>query len=448
MGDGDLDIRGGGIVAVDTTSLREAAAALERLGLDAEAVRGLLARTEHTLTHAGVWILPPGAQAQQVADHARRLARDLGTMADTYEFVELSAAAEIAAAAGDAELAQQLRARAAGLAAHDPGLTLRLAVELARWRTETGAALTEQYTVTTGLPGLDTGALGWALALGVATARLGTLARGAHLTGQAPPVSVRQLRPAAATYAPRTLAAVAARIPTSEARVRVERYAMPDGSRRFVAYIGGTDPSGDDTEAWDGDSNLRLYTAQQSASSEAVRQALSASGAQPGDVVDLVAYSQGGMVASYLATSGGYEVPLLVTLGDPVQADVGPGTLSVALRHLDDPVAALADGGFAGVVGAEGSFVATREVPGTLAGGDGFFAPHDLAAYRDSAAMLDASSDPRMDAVRDRLGELAGATSVQVSEYGASRADAAPPAAPPAAAGGGLSGGGRAAVAG
>ena len=356
----------------------------------------------------------------------------------------LGGAGRIAVAAGDDALAADLRARAAALAAADPALTLRLAVEAARWRGETGSGLAEQYGVDFGFPGLGTGALGWAVAIGVAVAGRGTVERGARLGGAAPDVSVRRLSTAPATP-PGTLAAAAARIPTGDGRVRVERYTLADGSRRFVAYIGGTNPGGGDAEAWDGDSNVRLYLGGEAASSEAVRRALDASGARPGDRVDLVAYSQGGMIASYLATSGAYEVPLLVTLGDPVQADVGPETLSVALRHLDDPVAALADGGFAGVVGAEGSFVATRETPGTVAGGDGLFAPHDLAAYRESAALLDASNDPRMDAVRAQLGELSQATEVEAFVYGASRPGAGGAG---AGAGGAVSGGGPSAAAG
>ena len=35
--------------------------------------------------------------------------------------------------------------------------------------------------------------------------------------------------------------------------------------------------------------------------------------------------------------------------------------------------------------------------------------------------MLDASSDPRMDAVRELFDELGGAVSVEVTEYGAER---------------------------
>ncbi len=66
------------------------------------------------------------------------------------------------------------------------------------------------------------------------------------------------------------------------------------------------------------------------------------------------------MVASRLAVEGGYDVKTLVTLGSPVEADVGDGTLSVAVRHTDDPVAALQGGGYDTAVGAPGSFVAER----------------------------------------------------------------------------------------
>ena len=112
---------------------------------------------------------------------------------------------------------------------------------------------------------------------------------------------------------------------------------------------------------------------------------------------------------------------MLITFGDPVQADVGADTLSVAVRHNDDPVSALADGGFAAGVGAEGSFVASRETPGTAWTGQGPIGSHLLDTYRETAGMLDTSSDPRMDGVRERWQALAQATSVEVFVYEATR---------------------------
>ena len=92
-----------------------------------------------------------------------------------------------------------------------------------------------------------------------------------------------------------------------------------------------------------------------------------------------------------------------------------------------DEIVAIADAG---------SFVAARETPGTLASGQGPIGPHRLDAYRETAGMLDASSDPRMRGVRDRLGELARAGSVEVFTYSAARENEVLPSASYARGGG------------
>jgi hypothetical protein len=110
-----------------------------------------------------------------------------------------------------------------------------------------------------------------------------------------------------------------------------------------------------------------------------------------------------------------------VSLGSPIEVDVGPGTLSVALRHTDDPLAMMTAGGSDHPVGAPGSFVAHR-VADPSSGLQDFALPaHDASAYVQTAGMLDASTDPRMGAVRDLFDELGQAESVQATEYGAER---------------------------
>ena len=145
-------------------------------------------------------------------------------------------------------------------------------------------------------------------------------------------------------------------------------------------------------------------------------------GAQPGDTVHAFAFSQGAMVTAHLALESGYDVATLVSAGSPVEADVGPGTLSVGLRHTDDPVAALAGGGHVGSVGAPGSFVVEVSADPDIDLDDAQAPAHRLSAYTETAALVDASSDPRVDAVRSVFDELATATSVEVVEYAAQRA--------------------------
>lgn len=414
----DLDIRSGGVVAVDTESLRTAAQQLTGVASACGDVGATLARASRVLEHAGVWVFPPSGHASDAADHARRLSTDLRTMADLYELVEVTAQITVADAAGDDQRARDLRARAAALMAGSPLASAGLGIDVLRWRAEQAEALTEQYGVF-GLLGVNVDVLALAATGVIGATGLGTVPRGAALAGEAPPVQITRTG-GGRTTAPTSVAQVVDRIPAGDGRVRVERYTMPDGSKRFVAYIAGTNSGGGD-EAWDGDSNIAMYTRRDEASFAAVQAALADAGAQPGDRVGLAGYSQGGMIASFVAVSGDYDVPMVMTFGDPVQADVGDQTLSVAVRHNDDPVSALAGGGFPGGVGAEGSFVASRDAPGTVAGGDGLLGPHDLDAYRDTAVLLDASSDPRMDAVRAQFADLAAADSVDVIVYGASR---------------------------
>jgi hypothetical protein len=102
--------------------------------------------------------------------------------------------------------------------------------------------------------------------------------------------------------------------------------------------------------------------------------------------------------------------------------DVGPDTLSVALRHTDDPLAMMTGGGFDHPVGAPGSFVAHRVADPDAGLQDILLPAHDAAAYTDTARLLDDSPDPRMGAVRRLFDELGTAVSVEATEYGAERA--------------------------
>ena len=92
------------------------------------------------------------------------------------------------------------------------------------------------------------------------------------------------------------------------------------------------------------------------------------------------------MVLGHLALEGGFDTRTLVSLGSPIEADVGPETLSVSLRHTDDPLAMATGGGHDHAVGSPGSFVAHRVAD--PAGGlqDVALPAHDAAAYTETAA--------------------------------------------------------------
>lgn len=428
----DLDIRSGGVIAVDTESLRAASARLTLLAADGDLLARRLADAAAVLEEVGYWIAVPKGEADAAAERAASLASALRSVAETYEMVELWIRVEVAESAGDVDRAAVLRALSAHTAVMHPDAAARAAAAIAGWVVGRRAGLVGQWLEAPDPTGFL--APGWALlrvggAVGGALMWAGTAAvdgvgRGAvdgtPLRGGARPVEVRPLTSAPAA-APGGFADMAARIPSGDGRVRVERYTMADGTTQFVAYVAGTRVGGDDDEPWDMASNVELYTGARSTSYDATMAALAAAGAQPGDAVSLVGHSQGAMIASHVAASGVYEVPALVTLGDPVQVAVGAGTLSIDIRHRDDPVPALAAGGHAGAVGSADSIVVERSSPASVLDGEMPMEPHALTRYVETAALLDASSDPRVAPARALAASLGQAVSVQSTVYGASR---------------------------
>ena len=442
----DLEVRGGGAIAVDTETLRRTAsrfaaadAALESIGLRLDALQRMLLTARDG---AGDVVSAAAALADRLRsarEGAAALAEALRQTVAVYELVELDAAWAAALLAGDRAATaridlqrRRLRAEHPAAAASARVLAAERAVmwpsELVRQATLLGAdaGLRSGGAIPGGAAGsaatFGMGALGLATAAGISAQ--GRIARDARLRGSPPPVVVIPVDRAPAA-APATLASAAARIPSGgDARVRVERYTMADGSRQFAVYVTGTQSwTAAGAEPWDAASNAELYSGTTSASYAATTEALAAAGAQRGDTVHAFGFSQGAMITARLALEGEYEVATLVSVGSPVEADVGPQTLSVGIRHTDDPVAALAGGGHAGAVGAPGSFVV--EAPGDPKTGvsDLGMPTHSLDAYVATAGRVDASGDPRVDAVRTLLDELGTAARIDAVEFGAVRVD-------------------------
>jgi len=429
----DLEIRGSGPIAVDTASLDAAAAGFELVAAALDDASHALAVAAVDLS--GVVFAEPeagdagalGRALTASADEARALAARLRHASAVYEIVELRA--QLAAAEAGGDRAQIMRVRVALLLARttDPEAARAADLALRAWRVDTGAAFGGQLLAL----GVQAGpfVLG-ALAVGLPVLREAVRAHGGgtvdaeeRLVGGLPPVTAVPLRRSDRGSAPATLADAAARMPgEGEARVRVEKYTMPDGTRQFAVYIAGTQtPTSGGADPFDMQSNLELYGGQTAASYAVVVEALRAAGAGEGDAVHAFGHSQGAMVASRLATEGGFDTRTVVTFGSPVAADVGAGTLSVSVRHADDPVAALADGGMPAVVGAPGSFVAERVAHPRAHLGDLTLPSHHMTAYAETSAMLDASADPRVQPLRDVLGELGAAASVETTVWSARR---------------------------
>ncbi|WES63523.1 hypothetical protein P0L94_13755 [Microbacter sp. GSS18] len=453
MSAGDpLQITGGGAVAVDTGTLRRTASRFALAAGELDAVGARLGPLGNMLLehHAFAWDAACAASAlaariREAVAGAELIAQRLREAAAVYELVELNVEHRAAFFAGDHRAMARIDAQREALIALHPdavwdaretefGRAIMWPGDLVRQATEAGVDLGTLF-------GPEGGAIG-GVALGggaiLATAvtgigGLGIIPREARLTGAVPAVTLVPTTPTAAgSPSPLGLAGAAERIPRDgDARVRVEKYTMADGSRQFAVYVAGMRSAGmGGQDPWDGLSNVELYSGQRSASYQATVAALESAGAQPGDVVHAFGHSQGAMVASRIALEGGFDTRTLVTFGSPVDADVGPTTLSVSVRHTDDPVVALAGGGHMGAVGSDGSMVIEREAHPQV-GPEDLLAPgHDLVGYADTAAHVDASTDPRVDALRDVFGELRHATRVEAFEFGAERGEPVRPAPP------------------
>ncbi len=147
----------------------------------------------------------------------------------------------------------------------------------------------------------------------------------------------------------------------------------------------------------------------------------SAFGRLPGDRVDVVAHSQGGMIAAHLSMESAFTVTTQITAGSPVEPTLPADQTLVQLRHTDDAVSALAAGGAREGTGSADSFTASR-VGDTDAGRqDLALETHSLENYIDTAAMVDASADPRAVALDAYWADLDRAVTVERTEYRAER---------------------------
>ncbi|WP_396667263.1 hypothetical protein [Microbacterium sp. R86528] len=445
---GELDIRGGGAVEVDTATLRETAArfivASDELSRICARVGSLQNMLFAQRQYAGVALSTLALLTARLTDAAargERIAADLRAAAAVYELVELNARHTVALWAGDDGAVSAIEKQRAALMAQHPEAMERARLaeferavlwpgDLVRQATEAGYDLGGLFDTARGadllaaaVGGVAVGgtAIGFAALTGVGG--WGRVQSDVTLNGSAQPVQVAASKQPSAA-APTSLTSAAERIPrTGASQVRVEKYTMADGTRQFAVYVSGTRTMAvSATEPWDSRSNVELYSGSRSASYDATESALRAAGARPGDVVHAFGHSQGAMITSHLALESEYSTRTLVNFGSPVEADVGSSTLSVGIRHTDDPVAALAGGGFMESVGAPGSFIAEREAH-PLAGTDDLGIPsHQMTSYVETATMLDASADPRVNQLSEVFEELAHATTVEVTEFAATRA--------------------------
>ncbi|UJP09657.1 ESX-1 secretion-associated protein [Microbacterium sp. KUDC0406] len=434
----ELQIHSGGAIAVDTDDMRSVAVQLDAVASGLGTVTAALSRAWHAVSTS------PGIRARidvggfgdrathldqvrdDVVDHADRVR----LMADAFEYADLRARRVSAGVDLPAELQSRLEALAS-----DPRVMTEAEMWLQIWEDNrySGAdAARDAAGWTSLLPwifGLPLGALSAigvpaALAWGSEHAKrrsLGTIEPGERLTGAAPAVMLEKTvtldRTAARIRPPSGTAEAFARVRDGDRNqhVRIDKYTMADGTAQYQVFIDGTDAmlnTGD--SPWNMRSNSDMYLDRRvSASYEAVRQAVADSGIRPGDTIDIVGYSQGGMIGSFLAADGDYDVRSLTTFGSPTTVALGARTLVAELRNTNELVGgALSAGGSAGTTGSKDSFVAMRDT-----GSHTVVGAHLPGAYERTAELVDGSGDPRVEALQECWNELDAATNVESFSY-------------------------------
>lgn len=423
-----LDIDHGGAIAVDTAQLRELAVrvrAAEPVCAEVQdavgRVEALLGSAAWTALASAAWSLRSAVTAlEALAARVQETAADLDLMAEVYEVVELRAQAE-ALARTDTAAAAAVEGRLRLLLAGDERLA---ALADARERMADDRrfrGLGDQFDAGGLLPPVF---LGGAV-VGV-TSGLGRVRPGMALGATADPVRVSVTSRSRPAGAPNGLSSALGRLPSaSGAQVAIEKYTVPGESPRYVAYVSGSRSMSlrerGGVEAWDMKSNIELYTGGRSASYQATLDALAAAGARPGDRVDVVAHSQGGMIAAHLAMESAFTVTTQITAGSPVEPTLSADQTLVQLRHTDDVVSALAAGGAGEGTGSADSFTASRVGDPGPGSQDLALATHALESYIETAAMVDASTDPRAAALDAYWADLDRAVTVERTEYRAER---------------------------
>jgi len=430
----DLQITGGGAIAVDPEQMRAVsdrmAAVAARLSDAGESVR----RAHRSLTAAwsaatrlelsALWAI-----AQRLADEGEALASDAaGTaiMADAFELADLRAEQEMLSIERPAA-ADRLQTRIDELLASNDQLDAMAVTLTSRWQRSSTTGLFGQSldAIVWGAFSMQAALPAWILAglLRSSTKAAGTIPSGTGITGGAPPVAVRQVSRSSVDGSAVTLKQLVTRLPGGKAQVAVEKRTHVGGAVSFVAYIDGTRrmvSGGDDP--WDMESNWDLYVdREQSAAYAATVEALRLAGAEEGDHVDLVGYSQGAAIAGAVAMSGIYETPRVMIVGSPTVPSLHTDQTLIRVFHTDDPVGAgLTAGGPPSATGSPESITVSREY---MTKNELSSVPaHFRDAYDETIAQADTSGDARVNSLHESLrAEADDIVSVERMEFQATR---------------------------
>lgn len=190
------------------------------------------------------------------------------------------------------------------------------------------------------------------------------------------------------TSRPAGLADLGRRVPQDgpgTPQLRIERYADPDGTVRWIVYSSGTVHFAPvhSREPFDMLADLQGVADEPSAAQRATVRAMRAAGIRPGQPVLLVGHSQGALNLTRIAEDGGFHIAGVVALGGPTGQIALPRSIPVlAVEHDEDPVPVLAGTPAAGVAGLNRVVVRRRLYDGAAPrGAVGAVPSHDNAEY-------------------------------------------------------------------
>jgi hypothetical protein len=408
MGDG-VSITSGGAIEVDSAAFREVGQRLALLAGEVGGSADVVRDAAHMLSATRGSSLPVqpadlhahAARLQRLADRAAETAVSTQLMADVFELAELRARQQ-ALAVNHPDQALALQERVDVLLSSDPRLS-DMADEVVReWADHRLEGLGEHPVEKLLQPGLWSTGILLPIVAGVVASGLlkgkGTTPFGTTLQGAPPPVKVTESARVTGANITRNLGQALARIPQGDAQIRIEKRTYEDKHVEFTAYVAGTKtPFPGTKQPWDMGSNWDLYIdREKSASSAALTAALQEAGAKPGDRVDFVTYSQGGLDANDLAMNGPYETKVVVAVADPSQMSLRDDQMLVELRHSDDMVGSgLSGGGSFGGTGSSDSFTITRQGSDGLLGNS--LDAHFLESYKETAVEAMKTKDVRFD---------------------------------------------------
>ena len=126
--------------------------------------------------------------------------------------------------------------------------------------------------------------------------------------------------------------------------VRIEKYEAPGQPPRYAVFIGPTETFSPfaETEPRDLTSNVYGVAGLSPAALRGVEQAMADAGIAGTDEVQVVGFSQGGLIATMIAGSGDWNVVGVETFGAPAGTVTLPdGVAGLAIRNTDDFIPAL-----------------------------------------------------------------------------------------------------------